>query len=106
MPFAVAKRSANRWKPTPPSGNASISTRVWTPMFNVMINAPGRDPRSVQCMHRECGIGRDDANLVMLQGWSIASKHASLVREDDGIYIMSLGGKAPITINGTQVISR
>ena len=75
-------------------------------MFNVMINAPGRDPRSVQCMHRECGIGRDDANLVMLQGWSIASKHASLVREDDGIYIMSLGGKAPITINGTQVTSR
>ena len=75
-------------------------------MFNVVINAPGRDPRSVQCMHRECGIGRDDANLVMLQGWSIASKHASLVREDDGIYIMSLGGKAPITINGTQVVSR
>ena len=75
-------------------------------MFNIVINAPGRDPRSVQCMHRECGIGRDDANLVMLQGWSIASKHASLVREDDGIYIMSLGGKAPITINGTQVVSR
>ena len=69
-------------------------------MFNVVINAPGRDPRSVQCMHRECGIGRDDANLVMLQGWSIASKHASLVREDDGVYILSLGGKAPITVNG------
>lgn len=75
-------------------------------MFNVVINAPGRESRSVLCMHRECGIGRDDANLVMLQGWSIASKHASLVREVDGIYIMSLGGKAPITINGTQVTSR
>ncbi|RMH93888.1 FHA domain-containing protein [Lysobacter pythonis] len=57
-------------------------------------------------MHRECGIGRDDANLVMLQGWTIAGKHASLVREDDGIYILSLGGKAPITVNGTRVVSR
>ncbi len=75
-------------------------------MFNVVINAPGRDPRSVQCMHRECGIGRDDANLVMLQGWSIAAKHASLVREDDGVYILSLGGKAPITVNGTRVTSK
>lgn len=75
-------------------------------MFNVVINAPGRDPRSVQCMHRECGIGRDDANLVMLQGWSIASKHASLVSEDDGVYILSLGGKAPITVNGTRVTSK
>ena len=75
-------------------------------MFNVVINAPGRDPRSVQCMHRECGIGRDDANLVMLQGWSIASKHASLISEDDGVYILSLGGKAPITVNGTRVTSK
>jgi len=75
-------------------------------MFNVVINAPGRDPRSVQCMHRECGIGRDDANLVMLQGWSIAGKHASLVSEDDGVYILSLGGKAPITVNGTRVTAK
>ena len=36
----------------------------------------------------------DDANLVMLQGWSIASKHASLISEDDGVYILSLGSQA------------
>lgn len=75
-------------------------------MFDIQIDAPGRESRRVQCMHRECGIGRDDANLVMLQGWTIASKHASLVREDDGVYILSLGGRAPITVNGTRVVSR
>ncbi len=75
-------------------------------MFNIQIDAPGREQRRVQCMHRECGIGRDDANLVTLQGWTIASNHASLVREEDGIYILSLGGRAPITVNGTRVVSR
>ncbi|MFC0676563.1 ATPase, T2SS/T4P/T4SS family [Lysobacter korlensis] len=75
-------------------------------MFDVLIHAPGREPRRVQCMHRECGIGRDDANLVMLQGWTIASRHASLSREDDGVYILSLGGQAPIMVNDTRVTAR
>lgn len=75
-------------------------------MFNIQIDAPGRETRRVQCMHRECGIGRDDANLVQLQGWTIASKHAALVREEDGVYILSLGGKAPIKVNEAKVISR
>ncbi|HST45730.1 MAG TPA: ATPase, T2SS/T4P/T4SS family [Luteimonas sp.] len=75
-------------------------------MFNIKIDAPGREQRLVQCMHRECGIGRAEANLVMLQGWTIASKHASLIREDDGVYLLPLGGKAPITVNGQRVIAK
>lgn len=72
-------------------------------MFTVLIDAPGRDTRQVRCMHRECGIGRGDANLVMLQGWNIASKHATLIREDQGVFILPLGGKEPIILNGKAV---
>lgn len=75
-------------------------------MFTIQINAPGRDSRQVKCMHRECGIGRGDANLVMLQGWNIAGKHATLLREDQGVFIMPLGGREPIKINGKVVLGK
>ena len=47
-------------------------------MFNVLIETGNRDPREVRCLHRECGIGRGDGNLVVLQGWNIGSRHAAL----------------------------
>lgn len=75
-------------------------------MFTVLIDAPGRDTRQVKCMHRECGIGRGDANLVMLQGWNIASKHATLIREEQGVFILPLGGKEPIVLNGKAVLAK
>lgn len=75
-------------------------------MFTVQIEASGRDARQVKCMHRECGIGRGDANLVMLQGWNIASRHATLIREEQGVFILPLGGKEPITLNGKPVLAK
>lgn len=75
-------------------------------MFTILIDAPGRDPRQVKCMHRECGIGRGDANLVMLQGWNIASRHATLMREEQGVFILPLGGKEPVVLNGKPVLAK
>lgn len=75
-------------------------------MFTVLITTPGGDTRQVKCMHRECGIGRADANLVMLQGWNIAGKHATLLREEEGVFILPLGGREPITLNGKVVLAK
>jgi len=73
-------------------------------MFNVLIETGNRDPREVRCLHRECGIGRGDGNLVVLQGWNIGSRHAALKRMDDGIFIESLGGgRAAVLVNGHKV---
>ncbi|MDX1548937.1 MAG: ATPase, T2SS/T4P/T4SS family [Lysobacter spongiicola] len=73
-------------------------------MFNVLIETGNRDPREVRCLHRECGIGRSDGNLVVLQGWNIGSRHAALKRMDDGIFIESLGGgRASVLVNGQKV---
>ena len=73
-------------------------------MFNVLIETGNRDPREVRCLHRECGIGRGDGNLVVLQGWNIGSRHAALKRLDDGIFIESLGGgRAAVLVNGQKV---
>ena len=73
-------------------------------MFNVLIETGNRDPREVRCLHRECGIGRGDGNLVMLQGWNLGSRHAALRRMDEGIFIESLGGgRAAVLVNGEKV---
>ncbi|MGY0505791.1 ATPase, T2SS/T4P/T4SS family [Luteimonas sp. e5] len=75
-------------------------------MFKIDIQVPGGEGRRIECMHAECGIGRDDANLVILQGWTIAAKHATLSKDETGVYLLPLGGKAPILINGTRVVKR
>lgn len=75
-------------------------------MFKIELYVPGGDSRQIECMHSECGIGRDDANLVNLQGWNIAGKHATLSKDSTGVYLLPLGGKEPITINGTHIDGR
>ncbi len=72
-------------------------------MFSVLIETGRGDPRRVQCLNNECGIGRAENNLVVLQGWSIAGNHAMIRRRDDGIWLEPLGGRAPIRINGKAI---
>ena len=73
-------------------------------MFDVLIETGNRDPRQVRCLHRECGIGRGDGNLVVLQGWNIGSRHAALKRLDEGIFIEPLGGgRAAVLVNGRKL---
>ena len=73
-------------------------------MFDVLIETGNREPRQVRCLHRECGIGRGDGNLVMLQGWNIGSRHAALKRLDEGVFIEPLGGgRAAVLVNGRKL---
>lgn len=72
-------------------------------MFRILIDSPNREQRQVRCLHNVCGIGRDDANLVMLQGWSIGQQHASIRRLDNGLGIEPLGGRAPVSVNGKRI---
>ncbi len=72
-------------------------------MFNVVVEAPRSEPRKVRCLHNECGIGRGEDNLVILQGWSISKHHASIKALDDGLFIEATGGRAPVRINGKAI---
>ena len=72
-------------------------------MFEVLIETANRNPRHVRCLHDACGIGRGEDNLVVLQGWNIAREHALLQLRGGGIFIEVLGGRAPVTVNGTRV---
>ncbi|HKR76470.1 MAG TPA: ATPase, T2SS/T4P/T4SS family [Rhodanobacter sp.] len=72
-------------------------------MFEVLIETPNRDPRQVRCLHTTCGIGRGEDNLVVLQGWDIGREHAMLSLRKGGVFIETLGGRAPVMINGTKL---
>lgn len=72
-------------------------------MFSVLIETGRGEPRRVQCLNNECGIGRAETNLVVLQGWSIAGNHATIRRLDDGMYLEPLSGRAPVRLNGRQI---
>ncbi|QDH71937.1 FHA domain-containing protein [Lysobacter alkalisoli] len=57
-------------------------------------------------MHNECGVGRGEENLVILQGWSIAKRHALIRAQDDGMFIESTGGRAQVRVNGNAIKER
>lgn len=72
-------------------------------MFRILVDTPNREQRQIRCLHNECGIGRGDANLVMLQGWSIGQQHAVIRRLADGLHIEQLEGRAAVSINGKRI---
>ena len=72
-------------------------------MFEVMIETSNRDTRHVRCLNDNCGIGRSEENLVMLQGWNIASEHAAFRVRSGAVFIEVLASRASVTVNGQRV---
>ena len=74
-------------------------------MFTVSVETGRSEVRKIRCLHNECGIGRGDDNLVVLQGWTIARRHAVIRATDAGVFIEATGGRAPVRVNGSAVTS-
>src|SRR5690349_3437576 len=75
-------------------------------MFEVLIETPNRQVRQVRCLNANCGVGKSENNLVVLQGWDIADDHAAFRVRPDGVFMEVLGGRAPVTVNGQRVAQR
>src|SRR4051812_11977070 len=72
-------------------------------MFEVMIETANREARQVRCLNANCGVGKSDNNLVVLQGWDIADDHAAFRVQPDGVFMEVFGGRAPVTVNGKRI---
>lgn len=73
-------------------------------MFNVLVETPNRTHRKVHCLGMECGIGRGDDNLIVLQGWNIGRRQASLRLQDGRVFLHNeRGGRAEVAVNGRKV---
>lgn len=88
-----------------PAPRPTPLTRIWktSNVFSVLVDTGRNETRRIKCLNNECGIGRGEENLVVLQGWSIAARHASIHSRADGMFIKSLGGRAAIRVNGKTV---
>ena len=75
-------------------------------MFEVLIETGNRDARQVRCLSADCGVGKSDNNLVVLQGFGIADDHAAFRARADGVFMEVLGGRAPVTVNGQRIAHR
>jgi pilus assembly protein CpaF len=75
-------------------------------MFQVVIETANREVRKVRCLSANCGVGKSENNLVVLQGWDIADDHAAFRVRADGVFMEVLGGRAPVTVNGQRVANR
>jgi len=72
-------------------------------VFSVLVDTGRNETRRIRCLNNECGIGRGEENLVVLQGWSIAGRHATIRSDEGGIFIRHLGGRAAVKVNGKTV---
>jgi len=75
-------------------------------MFEVQIETANRDVRQVRCLNDECGVGKSETNLVILQGWNIAGDHATFRLRPEGVFIEVLGGRAPVAVNGERIAAQ
>jgi pilus assembly protein CpaF len=72
-------------------------------MFEVLIETSNRDTRHVRCLNDNCGIGKSEGNLVMLQGWNIAAEHAAFRVRNGAVFIEVVGNRATVIVNGEKV---
>lgn len=72
-------------------------------MFNVLVETPNKTRRQVRCLGSECGIGRSDDNLIVLQGWDIGRTHAVLRLQDEKVFLHKQSGRAQVTVNDKPV---
>ena len=72
-------------------------------MLNIAVTTPKGNTSQIECTIDQCSIGKSDENLIALQGWTVAKKHAAIKRKPDGVYVEDLGSSSGTEVNGKKV---
>ncbi|MCF8151449.1 MAG: Flp pilus assembly complex ATPase component TadA [Burkholderiaceae bacterium] len=72
-------------------------------MLNITVTTPKGNTSPIECTIDSCSIGKSDENLIVLQGWTVAKKHAAIQRKPDGVYVEDLGSSSGTEINGEKI---
>jgi pilus assembly protein CpaF len=75
-------------------------------MLNIAVTTPKGNTSPIECTIDSCSIGKSDENLIVLQGWTVAKKHAAIQRKPDGVYIEDLGSSSGTEVNGKKITGR
>ncbi len=75
-------------------------------MLNISVTTPKGNISPIECTIDSCSIGKSDENLIVLQGWTVAKKHATIQRKPEGVYIEDLGSSSGTEVNGKKISGR
>jgi pilus assembly protein CpaF len=72
-------------------------------MFTIALTTPKGEQSKIQCAADTATIGKGDDNVIVLQGWTIGKRQASIHRRDGGFLIEDHGGMQTTDVNGRSV---
>ena len=72
-------------------------------MFSVEVTSPKGQKEKIECAIDSCSIGKGDENLVVVRGWSVAKKHATIRQRPDGFYVEDHGAIGGTEVNGKNI---
>jgi pilus assembly protein CpaF len=72
-------------------------------MLNIAVITPKGQRTEEECTIDSCTIGKSDENRIMLQGWSVGRKHATIHRRQDGVYVEDHGSSAGTKVNNQKI---
>ena len=69
-------------------------------MFNIEVKPPKGELQRVQCQIDSCTIGKADDNLIVVRGWSVGKRHATIHRRSEGFFVEDHGALGATEVNG------
>ena len=72
-------------------------------MFRVEYQIGKGEKQVVPCEIDTCTIGKAPDNLIVLRGWAIGKKHATLEKRSSGFYLLDHGSMSGTEVNGALV---
>lgn len=72
-------------------------------MFSIEVTSPKGQKETVECAIDACSIGKGDENLVVVRGWTVAKKHATIRQRPDGFYLEDHGAIGGTEVNGKNI---
>ena len=72
-------------------------------MFSIEVTSPKGQKEKVDCAIDACSIGKGDENLIVVRGWSVGKKHATIRQRPDGFYLEDHGAIGGTEVNGKNI---
>ena len=72
-------------------------------MFSVEYRSTKSQPTRVNCEIDSLSIGRADDNLIVLRGWTVGKRHATIHKRTNGFFVEDHGFMGATEVNGKAI---
>ncbi len=72
-------------------------------MFRISVTGPKGQSSEIDCKAEQATIGKADDNLVVLRGFTVGKRQATIHRRSSGFFVEDHGGLSTTEVNGRMV---